>query len=491
MTEKEIWFRTGAVAKMLGTSPHRIRELARASVIDSQVRNGYRYIPGSEVERLKKEGLPPMPASTDIDDTPGAEQEAPARPARGRHTQELYGEPSHQLVASKEKVIRLEHAADAQKIKREMRERDRAQKEQQALIRQAEQERRWRDQCKRQATEVLPAEAIPDACAKIDALLDSVPPCSHVSGKVAEIIESVLRPYREREEQARALRAHQHRVARAVQSISLPYAATSAESEEARDLGLTALGTLPVGTHEYQLRRRLEAAILPVVDRINRRRAVESLTLPSGATSGERQQARELAMAGLAGLPEGASDRQLQAAVEQSILRLVDRIKQRNAEAQHRSRIDQRIAFIRFSFVFAATPEERNQLEAVVRSALEQLPPTASSSELEVAERRALAPIEAAIQRRKETEHQKSSARTYLTYALSRYVETRLKTLEEHGDISYESAYDRFRLHEKVMEKIRPVITQDIDAASIELSHTAIEKRVSELVDKHYRDFCK
>ena len=46
--ENENWYRAGAVAKMLDTSPHTIRELSRAGLIQSKVLNGYRYIPAAK-----------------------------------------------------------------------------------------------------------------------------------------------------------------------------------------------------------------------------------------------------------------------------------------------------------------------------------------------------------------------------------------------------------------------------------------------------------
>ena len=77
------WYRTGAVAKMLGTSPHRIRALAQAGVIESRLENNFRYVPKREVERLQAEGLPPLPATAEFSDEESSddEEEAPAIPA--------------------------------------------------------------------------------------------------------------------------------------------------------------------------------------------------------------------------------------------------------------------------------------------------------------------------------------------------------------------------------------------------------------------------
>src|SRR5438270_798686 len=122
------WYRTGAVAKMLGTSPHRIRALARAGVIESRRENGFLYVPNRELERLQAEGLPPLPATAEFSEEESAEDEdgptmpleSTRRPLRGRHD-ELYSEPSPELAKSKEAVIKLEHSAAEQQLRREMR----------------------------------------------------------------------------------------------------------------------------------------------------------------------------------------------------------------------------------------------------------------------------------------------------------------------------------------------------------------------------------
>jgi DNA-binding transcriptional MerR regulator len=136
------WYRTGAVAKMLGTSPHRIRALARAGVIESSRReNGFLYVPNRELERLQAEGLPPLPASAEFSEEAASDdEEGPGIPAestrrlRNRHD-ELYSEPSPELAKSKETVIKLEHSAAAQQLKREMRKTARAKREEEARVR--------------------------------------------------------------------------------------------------------------------------------------------------------------------------------------------------------------------------------------------------------------------------------------------------------------------------------------------------------------------
>jgi hypothetical protein len=181
--ETDGWYRTGAVAKLLGVSQYRIRELARAGLIESELRRNYRYIPGREVERLKREGLPPMPGSADIDEAHGPEQQpthGTTRPARTHLTEALYAEPSDQLAKSKEKLIRLEHTAEAKRLKREIREIDRAARDEESRTREAQRVQAWRDGHIRRAVERVPAEVCSDVRRKVDSLLDSVPNCADI-----------------------------------------------------------------------------------------------------------------------------------------------------------------------------------------------------------------------------------------------------------------------------------------------------------------------
>lgn len=437
--EKRNWYRTGAVAKMLETSSHRIRELARVGLIESQMRNGYRYIPAAEVERLQEGGLPPMPASADLDG-PSAEDgdqqaDGASRPARSRLVQDLYAEPSRQLAKSKEKLIRLEHAARASEIKEQMRQRRTEERERQERVHRADQEERWRQTYISWLAQKLPAEAIPGARAKLDALLDSVPPCTNVAAQVDEIIRAELRPYHQREDQARALQAHTERIMAAVKSKSLPYGATPDEREESRELALQVLRALPVAASDRQIRLTAEEAIRPIVDRINGRRADE--------------------------------DRRLQ-------------------EDRHRRQIE---VLVSWCAPWDATEAEARDAKQRVRAALEQLPATATDAEMEAAKKEAFAPVLASIKRRKEAEHAKEQASLRLWLGvLSSHVEVRLRELEDAGDLEFDDSWDRSQLRDRVADKIRPMIL-DALVENPGMSDGQLKRKIGHLVDEHYQEF--
>jgi hypothetical protein len=453
----ENWYRTGAVAKMLGTSQHRIRELARAGVIGSEVRNGYRYIPATEVERLRKEGIPPMPANMEPEPANDAVQSAnPPRPARG--TPELYAEPSRQLAQSKEKLIRLEHEAQGKRIQKEIREMDRADQEERHRAREARNIEEWRQRYKRQLVATLPAELCARACTRMDAILNGVPPYTDVSRQMSEIVASELAPLREREARLKALASHRERMQRFVSYIVLPCQATSDEREEARAAALAHLiERVPIDEPDWQVRKEVAKAIQPVVDRVERRRA----------------------------------------------------------EADHQSRIASKVEWC---ILPDANYAEGQDAKWKLRAALERLPATATTAEVEVVQEQVLAPIKAAIKERKQREEkeqqeredrerkgreerseqqrkatQASSDRLHvigrIDAILSSRIAARLERLEREGEVDFDDDWDFGRLRDKVAQTIRPILIEEL-AARPEMPDEDLKKRIAKLVSEHYGAFC-
>jgi DNA-binding transcriptional MerR regulator len=193
--DKENWYRTGAAARQLNTSQHTIRELAKAGLIETQMRNGYRYIPAREIERLLSEGLPPTPANADLEGTDDQQSDSPPR-TRSRGVQELYAEPSRQLARSKEKVLVMENEVEAKRLQNQSRQLDRNAREEQARSRQARQVQDWRAGYIRLVVERVPGQACASACEQVDALLNRIPPLTNIMPRVQEIIEAAREPIR-------------------------------------------------------------------------------------------------------------------------------------------------------------------------------------------------------------------------------------------------------------------------------------------------------
>ena len=433
--EKDNWYRTGAVAKMLDTSPHTIRELARAGLIESQVRKGYRYISAREVERLTAEGLPPMPASSDvIDDNSGPDEIESARPARARGTAPgLYGEPSEQLIRSKGNLLEAEH-------NEQLRAMQRARKEEEARARRAQQVEQWRDGYRRLAAAAAHGEVLADLLSKVDRLLDTAPAFADVTAQVRQLIDAEMRPIREREQRDRALAEYRQRIERVAQSITS-----------------SSLGNSNVDREDVA-------------------------------------EARELARSALAGLPPQASDRQMAATLAQAIGPVTERIARRRAQQQRTSDITRHLSTL--PWLPHSPAGARDRLAREVRASLEALPLRATAADLDAAVERVGAPFrlaeqqsEAAYNQRRDAAAAANDADLRWILLLSNEVYTRLGQLEQRGRVAFPQFWDRTDLRRKLEQKIKPMIIAEI-LKNPSLSDAQLKQRIAALVDRHYEEYC-
>ena len=54
-------YRSGQAAKLLGVSAHVLRRLAEAGLVEAKFTGSQWLFPAEEIERLLREGLPPLP----------------------------------------------------------------------------------------------------------------------------------------------------------------------------------------------------------------------------------------------------------------------------------------------------------------------------------------------------------------------------------------------------------------------------------------------
>jgi len=257
-----------------------------------------------------------------------------------------------------------------------------------------------------------------------------------------------LRPVRERERQAREFDEHRRRIARAVQSFSLPYGATGDDAQEARELALTALEALPVGAADRHFRNVLGLAIRPIVERIPRRRA-------------EQEHAQQA--------------------------------------ADYERRVAEMVSWC-WLFNVNATGPEKEEAKRRVRAALEMLPVTATHAEMSRAKDAALAPIEGEIEQRREaqrrTEAAEFEARLQRMDARSRaeshlcHVESELQHLKNKRLITFDGYLDRVSLRERLIQKIRPMLVEAV-SENPSISNTEIRDRIREWVYEFHPEFCE
>lgn len=486
---KEKWYRTGAVAEETGISQFRLRALAKEGLIESRANSGMIYIPAREVQRLKENGPPVMPARVDMSESdagddgdddgdsdrveapPATRRLVPAPAPTNRLTQELYAEPSRELARSKEQVIKLGHALEAKRLQQQSREIDRADKEEWARHYEKKRLQEWRDGNIRRVVEKVPGESCAETCARVEELLNRVPPGSNVTAKVDQIIEIALRPTRRREDQARA-------VEQAV--LQLRSGARREWEDRARSEALNAILQLP----EHAGYADMHSAARAIVDalnaafdhagRIEHEVSWLGLSLPSGWSSDDLEEARYLARKALRGLSPSTSDRQFKSTLQTAIAPVASRVESKQAqeernrqERSHRSRIDSKVSYVYLSS--GATSEECETARRRVRGALEQLPPNASDWEVETETERQLAPIKAAIRAREEATRKADSALS----ALEQY-------LREFFD--FDSEYDVYTATRELKEWMRPRLIKMIQSGKL-INTAHIERWVKEQVE--------
>ena len=113
----ESYYRTGQAAKQLGVSSYHVRRLCEAGEMAAELSAGQQWkIPVTEIERLKQEGVPPVPVR--VDEEAGAQrsggglEEADAVPAN----------PSPRVVEAAEDVRITESRLQKRRLEREAEE---------------------------------------------------------------------------------------------------------------------------------------------------------------------------------------------------------------------------------------------------------------------------------------------------------------------------------------------------------------------------------
>src|ERR1035438_10492738 len=96
-----LFYSTGQVARQLGTTLAAIRLLCENRLIAAETTpGGHLRVPASEVERLKREGLPPIPRPLPTESAPPASNGTAVRHGHPA----LLAEPSDEVVSAADQV---------------------------------------------------------------------------------------------------------------------------------------------------------------------------------------------------------------------------------------------------------------------------------------------------------------------------------------------------------------------------------------------------
>src|ERR1035438_8678288 len=114
-----IFYSTGQVARQLGTTLAAIRVLGENRVIAAETTpGGHLRVPASEVEHLKRDGMPPSPRPLPTENAPAARNGTDAR----HGPPERLAEPSDEVVSAADQVAITKSMLEKRKIDRDLEE---------------------------------------------------------------------------------------------------------------------------------------------------------------------------------------------------------------------------------------------------------------------------------------------------------------------------------------------------------------------------------
>ena len=421
-----LFYSTGQVARQLGTTLAAIRVLCEDRVIAAETTPGGHWrVPASEVERLKRDGLPPIPRPLPTQSAP------PARNGRdGRHHYpELLAKPSDEVVSAADQVAITRSMLEKRKIDRDL----------------EETEDWFRDRERQQAA--------------------------------AEAVER---------QRAEAKQAEQQRVLWMQQWTqfaldSLPYGARQQVEMEVHAMVQEALSGLQPSQPGAITRRLVDAAVRRALGPWNRKQDIEralqagmnklSWNVSYGSEYKElKQRAWDAAVAAVRKVREEASYPEMQTAAVQAVQPMI-------REYEHEQAC-QRI--VRRVYIYDATREEEEAAKEAVRKALAALPIGAEAKQLEKTGATALALHQAAVAKRRERDRVAWKADYYLSH-IERYLE---KEYEFDGGYR-EMRRDADRLRPVIREALIDELVKNPDMSAEEIRGSIEDQIDAEFDDTH------
>jgi hypothetical protein len=332
------YYRSGQAARVWATSPHFVRRLCEARLVDAERSDSGQWkIPHSEVERIKKEGLPEIPSSVEPDDRKCQEKYSPPGNSLSVRARGGAVRSAEAVVVTQSRRNRLEIDQDPEKtgtwfpepqrVEVETRSREHQAQLDKAALARTEQDRiDWHDSWMATALRSLPWEAPPETRLVVretvtDALAGLGPQHSWqvVDSLVRAAVAKALRPWNQERETARAIQAAQE---------TLPWGAKDSFSptlwqSRAQETAAAAIRRLPADSTFAEKLRVGSAAARQVTcdfeDHELRKRILRAAYLWDVAP-GERDEAQAAMQKKLEILPVGTSALALEKAREQTLV---------------------------------------------------------------------------------------------------------------------------------------------------------------------------
>ena len=390
-----LFYSTGQVARQLGTTLAAIRVLCENRVIAAETTpGGHLRVPASEVERLKREGLPPIPRPLPTESAP------PARNGTaGRHGHpELLAEPSDEVVSAADQVAITRSMLEKRKIDRELEEtedwfRERqgqqaaaeAAERQRAEAKQAEQRRLlWMQQWTQYALNSLPYGARQQVEMEVHSMVQEAlsglqpsQPVAITQRLVDAAVHRALGPWNRKQEIERALKAGMNRLSWDVQYGS-EYAGLRQRAWEA---AVAAVGKVREEASYHEMETAAVQAVQPMIREYEHQQACQRMVGRVhifDATREEEEAAKEAVRKALAALPIGAEPKQLEKAEETALAPYNAAVAKRKAKARVASKADLQLDHIAryleeeydFDGGYSELRREADRLRPLIREAL-------------------------------------------------------------------------------------------------------------------------
>jgi hypothetical protein len=411
---KQFMYRVGQAGKDLGVSSYRIRRLCETGRIDAEFSGQQWQIPVAEIERLKRDGVPPTPKIVDSDEVETSR--TPNTKENGAPT--LLADPSPAMVAAAEQAeisgreltvaenklmrnrVRREEveiedffADRARRLQdQEAEEQRRFEEELEADARKREDkaaaERRkkfyseWLEYALRQKPYGAPTEVELDIHEQVLAALAKVDSNERefiVKRLVDGAVERGLRPWKTGEARRVAIECAiaqlpydmrwnepwKGRAAR-LAAESLKDIAPGAGKEEMASLARSGLGSLVA---EFEHAGKVEEAVNGIhID---------------GASHDELSDACESVREALDSLPENATARQITTAKDQALTPVLARVAERIAREEAQYRRERMLSSLYWKLPREVSDDDREAALAEIEKAVRELPASASERELE------------------------------------------------------------------------------------------------------------
>jgi excisionase family DNA binding protein len=474
---KGLFFSTGQAARELGVSAAKIRTLCASGAIESTCTTGGQFrVSQEEIERLKRDGLPPVPRPLPQQDgAQGAQAATRARSNRGEVA--LLAPPSEAIIDSAEQVARLENDVRSIHLLRELEEgrdffRDRAdrdaerqaQREEAGWLREsqaaAEEHRQlWEAKWIEHGLKSVPRDAprplqfeVHQAVLETVRQIQPTHPDSITRELVAAAVARALAPWTNQQRIASAIQ-------QACQSYSIPSQMKFDSSWKTRmqRAAAAAIADLRDGAPEGEMQSAAQSALAPLVREYEseqaRAKAMQTRSLMAaiswtqlpGANDAERAQGKHALEAALGQLPITASQYDLERAQDRALAPV------RAAVASRQNR-EARTALLRATdFRFYSWPDKlRRQADTDISEALNGLPEGTSRAELE----RAREQVIARFQRIHEKRERKS-----------RLIDSAVRQIRPYVDrltVDYEFDDDAFTIARDLEEPIRTMLGEEL-----------------------------